>query len=604
MLVFQKVYKRLFYLKNKKSYFIFIALSCILAYMVHQLYFLSLSNNWVILTSYVIVASIISLLIGLMLLSKFLSNKFYIFHQSKSRVSKLKKRIIMAFSIGSAVPTILVAIFSVYFLNFGVEAWFDKKISNILNQSVNVGESYIQEHKIQLKETAISVANDLESVYYDLVNNSEIFHQVINAQAHLRSFDEGIVFQKKSNIILAQTFFSFSLAFKSISPELIERANNGDVVEINSDDSKIRFLIKLQNTDDTFLLIGRLIDPQIIDHIDKTNGATAEYHLLKEHILATQIRFSLVFIFVGFVLLSSAILWGRKFSEKIVRPITELVRASEKVKNGDLSAQVPLETLKQDEIKILSSSFNRMVKQLDLQQKELIVAQRSLAWSDVARRVAHEIKNPLTPIQLSAERLSTKFINQIEDKESFNKYVNNILRHSKDIKDIVSEFVEFARLPQPTFTKCDIYSLIKDLIESRQLVNNSIHYLFESNTHQCYLVCDVSQINRVLVNLMLNAEEALESKVKGREISVKIDCNKTQLIITVSDNGHGFSSSMLEQAKDAYVTTKSTGTGLGLSIVNRIVSDHFGEMHLTNNENAGGKITLIFDSTLLENQLK
>ena len=130
-----------------------------------------------------------------------------------------------------------------------------------------------------------------------------------------------------------------------------------------------------------------------------------------------------------------ATIWGRAFAERIVKPIRELVIAAEKVKGGDLSVQVPLVGLKKDEIKVLSSSFNRMVSQIDRQQKDLVVAQRSLAWSDVARRVAHEIKNPLTPIQLSAERLLKKYKCEVSDQESFEKYLNNILRHSNDIKN-------------------------------------------------------------------------------------------------------------------------------------------------------------------------
>ena len=183
-------------------------------------------------------------------------------------------------------------------------------------------------------------------MYYDLIHSPDLFLKVINAQAELRSFDEAIVFQRNSNTILAQTSLSFSLAFMTIPAHLIDRANKGEVVQVDSDPSKIRILIKIKDYNDTYLLIGRLVDTKIIDHIDKTKGAVAEYEKLKNQIVAMQIKFSMVFILLSVVLLVASIIWGRRFAERIVRPIKELVIAAEKVKNGDFSVQVPIEGLK------------------------------------------------------------------------------------------------------------------------------------------------------------------------------------------------------------------------------------------------------------------
>lgn len=546
----------------------------------------------------------LALILCILVIGNRMSSDFNIFKRNIQSVSKLKKRIVIAFSIGAALPTLIVAIFSTYFFNFGIEAWFDKKISKVLDQSIIVGESYIAEHILQLKETAISVADDLSSMYYDLVHNPELFTKVINAQAELRSFDEAIVFQKRNNTILAQTAFSFSLAFTTIPVHLIERAKKGEIVKVDSDPSKIRILIKIREYDDTYLLIGRLVDAKIIDHISKTNGAAQEYNNLKDQIMSMQIKFTVIFILLSLILLITAIIWGKNFAEKIVRPIRELVIAAEKVKNGDLSVQVPVENLKKDEIKVLSSAFNRMVNQIDCQQKDLLIAQRALAWSDVARRVAHEIKNPLTPIQLSAERLLKKFAHEVSDSESFTKYSRNILRHSDDIRKIVSEFVEFARLPAPSFSKCEIYSLINDLVESRKLINETVRYSFTSNVKNYEFICDISQINRALVNLMLNSEEAFDNAQKNKEIKVFLLVDEKFVEIAVEDNGPGFSEKMLQSAKKAYITTKSKGMGLGLSIVDKIVTDHYGKLIISNNLTGGAKITLTINTFLLKNKLK
>lgn len=552
-----------------------------------------------------LLASLVTILVlSILIVSNRMSSTFTFIKRGRKRVSKLRRRIIIAFSIGAALPTIIVAVFSTYFFNFGIEAWFDKKISRVLDQSIIVGESYIAEHILQLKETAISVSDDLSAMYYDLIHSPELFSKVINAQAEMHSIDEAIVFQKDTNTILAQTTLSFSLSFTSIPAYLITRADKGEVVQVASGPTKIRILIKLRDYNDTYLLIGRLIDSKIIDHIDKTNGAAEEYFRLKRQIAAMQIKFSMIFILLSLILLIVAIIWGRSFAERIVRPIRELVIATEKVKNGDLSVQVPTEGMKKDEVKVLSSAFNRMVNQIDRQQKELIVAQRANAWSDVARSVAHEIKNPLTPIQLSAEMLLKKYKSEVSNPEAYARYVKNILKHSDDIKMIVSEFVDFARLPPPSFSECEIISLLNDLVESRQLINDTINYKFISNVKEFELVCDIAQINRAIVNLLLNAEEAFEEKDSNKRISVKISVENNVVLISIEDNGPGFSTALLSSAKEAYITTKSEGTGLGLAIVDRIVVDHFGNVELSNLSAGGAKIELMFDSYALRSKLK
>ncbi|MDA9163735.1 ATP-binding protein [Rickettsiaceae bacterium] len=552
-----------------------------------------------------LLASLIAILIlCVFLISNRVSTKFTFIKKGERRVSRLRKRIIVAFSIGAALPTIIVAIFSTYFFNFGIEAWFDKKISRVLNQSILVGESYIDEHILQLKETSISVSDDLSAMYYELIHNPELFSKVLNAHAEMRSIDEAIVFQKDTNTILAQTTLSFSLSFSNISAHLMQRADKGEVVQITSDPQKIRILIKLRDYNDTYLLIGRLVDAKIIDHINKTSGAAEEYFALKNQIASMQIKFSMAFILLSLILLLVATIWGRKFAEALVRPLRELVIAAEKVKNGDMSAQVPLNNLKKDEIKVLSSAFNRMVSQIDRQQKDLVIAQRALAWSDVARRVAHEIKNPLTPISLSAERLLKKFQGEVSDPQMFEKYINNILKNSGNIKSIVSEFVDFARLPAPTYTKCEIISLLSDLVESRRLINDTITYNLTANIDEYPFVCDIAQMNILIVNLLLNSEEAFSSANLEKNINVALQTHEDNLTITIEDNGPGFKEDILESAKEAYVTTKPTGTGLGLAIVERIVTDHFGHIQISNMDTGGASIRLTFDSKELKSKLK
>ena len=547
---------------------------------------------------------IASLLFAILLINNRANSFFDFIKKSKKRVSKLRKRIVIAFSLGAAVPTIIVAVFSTYFFNFGVQSWFDDKISRVLEQSITVGESYIDEHILQLKDTAISISNDYDDLYYKLIDNPNLFQEILAGQAEFRALDEAIVFKRDANTILAQTALSFSLSFLTIPAYVFEKVNKGEVVRVSSDPTKIRILIKLRNYNDTYLLIGRLVDEKIIDHINKTNGAAQEYFRLKTQIFDLQVKFSMIFILLALILLLAAIIWGRHFAERIVKPIRELVIAAEKVKNGDLTAQVPEEGLKKDEIKILSSAFNRMVKQIDRQQRDLLIAQRALAWSDVARRVAHEIKNPLTPIQLSAERLLKKFKGQVQDQDSFEKYINNITKNSNEIKMIVSEFVNFARLPSPDFSKYEIVSMINYLVDARRLINDNILYTIVSNVRSFELICDSTQLNRVMVNLLQNAEDALEGIIYQKQITVQIMVDGDFASISVLDNGPGFSVQVLENATKAYFTTKTKGTGLGLAIVDRIVQDHFGIFSIFNREEGGAVVRLTFNTHELRIKVK
>jgi len=566
--------------------------------------FISDEINPVNIIGLMLVILITSLLLGILLINNRANGFFDFVKKSTKRVSKLRKRIIIAFSLGAAVPTIIVAVFSTYFFNFGVQSWFDDKISRVLEQSITVGESYIDEHVLQLKDTAISISNDYDDLYYKLIDNPELFQAILAGQAEFRALDEAIIFKRDTNTILAQTSLSFSLSFLTIPIHVFEKVNKGEVVQIFSDPTKIRILIKLHKYNDTYLLIGRLVDEKIIEHINKTNGAAQEYFRLKTQIFDLQVKFSMIFILLAMILLLAAIIWGRHFAERIVKPIRELVIAAERVKNGDLTAQVPEEGLKKDEIRILSFAFNRMVKQIDRQQRDLVIAQRALAWSDVARRVAHEIKNPLTPIQLSAERLLKKFKSQVQDQDSFEKYINNITKNSNEIKMIVSEFVNFARLPSPNFSEHEILSMINNLVDTRRLVKDHILYTVSSNVKSFELVCDATQLNRVMVNLLQNAEEALEEINGQKKIIIQIMLDGDFVSISVLDNGPGFSEQVLENAIKAYFTTKTKGTGLGLAIVDRIIQDHFGSFSIFNREEGGGCIKLIFNTRELRIKVK
>lgn len=509
---------------------------------------------------------------------------------------RLRNRIIVMFSLVAAIPTIIISIFSAYFFNFGLQSWFNQRLEHMLNYSVNLSEAYISEYTLQMRKTAQSVSEDLGDMYYDFVHAPHLFEKVLNAQAELRYLDEAIIFQRGSNTILAQTSMSFALAFLNIPAPLLSLADKGEIVEIHSDPTRIRMLIKLREYNDTYLLIGRMIDQKLVDYSNKIRYAVNDYEKVNSNLTSLQIQFSMAFIVVAMLLLVIAIGGGMVFAIQIIGPIRKLLIATEKLQKGDLNVKVP-EGPKNDELSILSGAFNKMVQQLDRQQKDLLVAQRALAWSDVARMVAHEIKNPLTPIQLASSRLQQKFENEVSDKEAFNKYIQTILRHTKDIGNILNEFVNFAKMPTPNLIRTDLVTLLKEVVESRAMLNDKISYKFLANQEFLEFKCDPTQIHQVVINLLKNSEEALENKDIQAKIEVRLAKEGRHVIIDVVDNGDGFPLDIISKATEPYFTTRVKGTGLGLAIVQKIVADHHGQVNISNRPEGGAAIRLFFDLT-------
>ena len=542
---------------------------------------------------------IILLILVVLITRKIFKNLIY---KNKDEVGgRLRNRIIFMFSLVAAVPTIVIAIFSAYFFNFGLQSWFNQRVSNILTYSVSLSDAYSSDFTSQLKQTATAMADELNYMYFDLVHEPHMFNQMLNGQAKVRSLSEAMVFQ--NNTILAQTSMSFSLAFTTIPANLLARAEGGEVVVINADPTRVRILLKLKDYNDTYLLIGQLVDPKLVDYSNKISYAVEDYERLNSHLLSLQVQFSMAFIAAALLLLLISVSGGMVFAGQIIRPIRRLLIATEKLQHGDLSVQVKEDGPKDDELIVLSKAFNKMVDQLDRQQKDLVIAQRALAWSDVARMVAHEIKNPLTPIQLASNMLQKRFESEVQDKDAFRKYIQTILRHTSDIGSILNEFVNFAKMPSPKFAEIDLCAMLAEFVESRRLLNDKINYVFNTSLAKLDFVCDALQMTQIMINLFKNAEDAIEDAKKAGIILLSLYTEGDKIILSVSDNGSGFPLDVITKAAEPYFTTRAKGTGLGLAIVRKIVVDHNGSFEISNISGSGAEIKLIFTPIKLKNIL-
>lgn len=627
---------------------------------------------------------------------------------------QLQKRILLLFSIVTITPTVIVSIFAGVFFNLGIQAWFNDRVSTAVNESLAVAEAYLSEHKENIRADALAMANDLAQVSQLALTNPMEFNRIVGTQAALRLLTEAIVFQ--GNRIIAEGRLSFALAFEHIPPEVLERVNNGEVVIMTTEYDKVRALARVEGIRGGYLLVGRLVDHKVLAHMKNTQGAVNEYNTLREHLVALENTFEMVFLALILLLLLSSVWYGLLFAQRLTRPIADLAAAAERVRGGDFSARVP-HAQQMDEIGTLSRAFNRMTEQLEAQRGELILANRSLderrrfseavlagvsagvialdpaknitlfsrsataiignidrtitpevpigellpgihdlltqaeqlggevaqatfslnnngesltlhvrvtverfgaeiegyivtfdditplvaaqrnaAWADVARRVAHEIKNPLTPIQLSAERLKRKYLKFItEDQDMYIKYVDTITRHVGDIGKMVEEFVSFARMPTPRFASEDICAIARKAVFSAQVANPAIEYTQDIPPGEIYLSADERQVTQVLTNLLKNAAESIEARQpqKGR-IHLHLGLSEGRILLIIEDNGMGFPTQDMQKMFEPYVTTRSKGTGLGLSIVKKIMDDHKGMINIENIDGGGARVTLSF----------
>ena len=222
----------------------------------------------------------------------------------------------------------------------------------------------------------------------------------------------------------------------------------------------------------------------------------------------------------------------------------------------------------------------------------MIQAQRDAAWSEVARRLAHEIKNPLTPIQLSAERIKHKLGSKLnkEDTDILDKAVSTIVNQVDAMKTMVNEFSEYARAPKLNLELTDINKTIKEI--SHLFENSGIKITTTLLKGLPKIKVDINMMRQVLINLIQNAQDAMINNTKKPSIKINTNKYKNYLILSIEDNGPGFSADILKKAFEPYVTSKSHGTGLGLAIVKKIIEEHEGTIVVENIKNGGANINI------------
>ena len=636
--------------------------------------------------------------------------------------SRLHIRLVALFSVVAVAPAIIVAAFSALFFHAGIQSWFSERVRTAVNESLSVAQAYLEEHQNALRADALAMANDLNREAPRLIADPVFFDQFVSTQALLRGLTEALIFEGNGRT-LARSNMTFMLQFERVSETALAEARSGEVVRLATEsDDRVRAVIQLERFVDTFLLVGRLVEPQVIAHMERAQGAVAEYTELQGRQSDFQITFGLIYVVVALLLLLVAVWIGLIFADTLVAPISALIGAAERVRAGDLSARVPPSS-SGDELASLSRAFNRMTNQLESQRRELVdaneqldrrrrftetvlagvsagvvgldadgrinlpnksasellgrdldgqvgrplvdalpelaepmaairqrpsrqveaqikirrgpelrtllvriaservdgvargyvitfddvtellSAQRKAAWADVARRIAHEIKNPLTPIQLSAERLKRKYMKEIaSDPETFITCTDTIVRQVGDIGRMVDEFSAFARMPSPVMKPHDVYELCHQAVALQRNALPEIAFELVEPAARPLIPCDARQVVQAVTNLLQNAVDAIagrEPTADGDQlppgrIVVALANDGSNLTISVEDNGKGLPADHRDRLTEPYVTTRAKGTGLGLAIVKKIMEDHGGRLTLADRPGGGARVVLCF----------
>jgi two-component system nitrogen regulation sensor histidine kinase NtrY len=233
--------------------------------------------------------------------------------------------------------------------------------------------------------------------------------------------------------------------------------------------------------------------------------------------------------------------------------------------------------------------------------------QRRAAWSDIARRIAHEIKNPLTPIQLAAERLQRRFGQEIQsDQETFERLTGTIVRQVGDLRRMVDEFSNFARMPKPVFREENVHEIARQSLFLHEVAHPGISFVIEPPEGEFMMVCDRRQLSQALTNVVKNAVEAIEIRknrgehsLAGDRVELRLRRDGDQLVIDILDTGIGLPEDR-ERLTEPYMTTRVRGTGLGLAIVKKIVEEHMGEIAFLDRKGGGTHVRIAFDAERLE----
>ncbi len=637
-----------------------------------------------------------------------------IYRKNQKDESKLYIKFVNLFTAMAVGPAIGLVVITSLFFNLEFRTWYGGAVKDVVVNSNIVARDY--ENEIQAE-----IISDTQLIMREIVKVSR--NNEVNINSINQGLSEFINLRTISNIYLFNKTGEIYLNFKDEenknfllpSEDIFQILDQNRVYIFQLNKNSISAYKKINFLGDIFMQVNRELNTNIWEHVSATKDAYKIYTTKENESAGIQITYSMIFVLfsIGFILI--AVLIGFNLARRLSKPISNLIESANQISKGNFDAKVS-EIDQFDEIKVLISSYNKMIGEIENQQNQLIsksnedeekrlfieailslltigvvsldsdfniiffnqttntlfkgtkkldnnnnfllifpdwkkifndfkkskkilesfqteilikddlrnfnvriikefkqdmingyivaiddttsfiLAEKHAAWSDIARKIAHEVKNPLTPIKLSAERIEKKYINKEFENDDIKTLTKTISRQVDDIGKLIDEFSSFARMPEPEI-KLD--NLSKCLNESFLLFSNShknIKFNIQKNIQDIYYQFDKFQLSQCFNNLIKNAVEAVE-KIPNPSIFINLKSEKNKILIEIIDNGVGISKEMVNKIFEPYFTTKNKGTGLGLSIVKKIIEDHNGKIRIEKNKQMAGTISsIIFEN--------
>ena len=637
-----------------------------------------------------------------------------IYRRNQKDESKLYIKFVNLFAAMAVGPAIGLVIITSLFFNLEFRTWYGGAVRDAVVNSNIVARDY--ENEIQAE-----IISDTQLIMREIVKVSR--NNEVNINSINQGLSEFINLRTISNIYLFNRIGEIYLNFKDQenknfllpSDDIFEILDENRVYIFQLSKNSISAYKKINFLGEVFMQVNRELNTNIWDHVSATKDAYNIYTDIENESAGIQITYSMIFVLfsIGFILI--AVLIGFNLARRLSKPISNLIESANEISKGNFDAKVS-EVDQFEEIKVLISSYNKMIVEIENKQNQLItksnedeekrlfieailslltigvvsldsnfniiffnqttntlfkgtkklenninflsnfpewkkifdnfnkskkilenfqteilinddlrnfniriikefkddkvngyivaiddttsfiLAEKHAAWSDIAKKIAHEVKNPLTPIRLSAERIEKKYQSKKLDTDEIKVLTSTISRQVDDIGKLIDEFSSFARMPEPEI-KLD--NLSKCLNESFLLFSNShknIKFNFIKEKQDIYFQFDKFQISQCFNNLIKNAVEAVE-KIPNPSISINLKTENNKFFIQIIDNGIGISKEMVNKIFEPYFTTKNKGTGLGLSIVKKIIEDHNGKIKIDKNKQmAGTTSSIIFEN--------
>jgi two-component system, NtrC family, nitrogen regulation sensor histidine kinase NtrY len=514
--------------------------------------------------------------------------------------SKANKKYIAFFALFTLIPSILISLFSLFLLSFALDKYLDKKIISAVNNSYEIAKSYTEEVKTKTQSDIILIAYDLNKSINFLQTNKNQFIGFLNTQKLIRGVDEVHIIDGNGSLYLTTL-----QNLKKYQPPLLEALemvfnDKRPLKIINAYENQSASLIKLEQFEDKYLYIVKYLDKKISQYLIDSEEAVNFYYTVLNKQTGIKVSFVFIYLVIVSLLLFLSISIAIRFSSRFFRSINNLILASSKIGKGDLDIKVP-EIKADKDMETLNKNFNLMINQLKTQQNKLVISERHEAWENLARKLAHEIKNPLTPIQLTIDKLKSKYSEKLEkhEKEDFSKNLKMIIKQINQIENLVNEFSDFARMPKPILKNNDLALITKDNINLLKELDRDIEFKFR-NDEKVFLISDHEQLSRVFLNLIKNSIESISEKKLNEpnfvgKIDIALNDKDDYIEFIIIDNGKGFGdlNRNIKNILNPYFTTKEKGTGLGLAIVNKIINDHNGSINFVPLDD-GAKIEVKF----------